>query len=687
MRQIRMSKARILLAAAGGALSAGVLHAAPERYWNNFFGGSFISSANWTSPDPGDPIPGAQNYAIFNLASTYTVNLTANKTVNQLMGRLGHPTLNLGGFTMTTNNVWVADEDGVQAQYTLSNGRVNSDGGFIGSNFSSIGTLHQTGTMQWSMTDDLSVGEFGTGVFNMQPGAICTAFGFFIGTGTTGVGTINVDGGNTFMSASGDYFVGYFGSGTLNITGGADVITPQLNVATIANSTGVINVDGAGSTLSGGVTLWNIGNSGDGAVNITNGGIVSSANAQLAAGSGAYGECLISGAGSRWISSGSFYPGRSGDGYLVIESDGNLNAASSIVLGLDPSGYGDVTVRTGGTMVTGSQLQVAREGDAVMRVEAQSSVTSSGQGSPTFTSGYIGGLAGSNGSMTISGANARWNADNGSAVIGFAGQGQLSITAAGQLNSAGGFIGRNPGSVGAVTISGNSAKWTSTGGVSVGLGPSNAAGGSGILTVNGQGRIFAPIINVGASGTVAGTGMIEAPISNGGVVAPGTGPGDAGTLTVAGAYTQTSAGDLAIEIGSSEFDALSVSGAATLAGDLVVTLLGSPNPPDGTVYDIITAGSISGTFTAVTVPSLPDGRTLSVSYTGTKVRLTVGPGGASCPEDVDNDGMVGFSDLNIVISQFNTSGPNLQGDVNDDGFVNFADLNAVVSVFNTVCPS
>lgn len=687
MRQMRMSKSRILLAAAGGALSAGHLHAAPERYWNNVFGGSFISSANWTSPDPGDPIPGPQNFAIFNLAATYTVNLTQNKSVNQLMGRLGHPTLNLGGFTLTTNNVWIADEDGVQAQFTMSNGRINSDGGFVGANFTSTGTLHQAGSMHWSMTDDLSVGEFGTGVFNMQPGAVCTAFGFFIGTGSTGVGTINVDGGNTFMSASGDFFVGYFGSGTLNVTGGADVVTPQLNVATIANSIGVINVDGAGSTLSGGATLWNIGNSGDGQVNITNGGVVSSANAQLASGGGALGQCLISGAGSRWVSSGTFYPGRSGDGYLVIENGGNLNAASSIVLGLDASGYGEVALRTGGTMVTGSQLQVAREGDAVLSVEAQSSVTSSGQGSPTFTSGYIGGLAGSNGAMTISGANARWNADNGSAVIGFGGAGQLSITAAGQLNSAGGFVGRNPGSVGAVTISGNSSKWTSTGGVSVGLGPSNAAGGSGILTVNGQGRMFAPIINVGAGGTVAGTGTIEAPVSNGGVVAPGASPGEAGTLTVTGAYTQTTAGDLAIEIGSSAADKLSVSGAATLAGDLVVTLLGNPNPPDGTVYDIVSAGSISGTFTAVTVPSLPGGRTLTVSYTATKVRLTVGAGGASCPEDVDNNGMVGFSDLNIVISQFNTSGPDLQGDVNGDGMVNFADLNAVISVFNTVCPS
>lgn len=56
-----------------------------------------------------------------------------------------------------------------------------------------------------------------------------------------------------------------------------------------------------------------------------------------------------------------------------------------------------------------------------------------------------------------------------------------------------------------------------------------------------------------------------------------------------------------------------------------------------------------------------------------------------CPGDADGDGQVGFSDLNIVLSQFNTSGPGLTGDLNGDGHVNFADLNLVLGVFNTPC--
>ena len=56
-----------------------------------------------------------------------------------------------------------------------------------------------------------------------------------------------------------------------------------------------------------------------------------------------------------------------------------------------------------------------------------------------------------------------------------------------------------------------------------------------------------------------------------------------------------------------------------------------------------------------------------------------------CVGDIDGDGFVGFADLNIILSAFNTSGVGLPGDVDGDGDVDFADLNAVVSVFNTNC--
>lgn len=61
----------------------------------------------------------------------------------------------------------------------------------------------------------------------------------------------------------------------------------------------------------------------------------------------------------------------------------------------------------------------------------------------------------------------------------------------------------------------------------------------------------------------------------------------------------------------------------------------------------------------------------------------------SCPGDADGDGFIGFSDLNAVISAFNTSsgdpGYNAATDFDGDGDVDFGDLNVVLSAFNTEC--
>lgn len=49
--------------------------------------------------------------------------------------------------------------------------------------------------------------------------------------------------------------------------------------------------------------------------------------------------------------------------------------------------------------------------------------------------------------------------------------------------------------------------------------------------------------------------------------------------------------------------------------------------------------------------------------------------------DVNGDGTVNFTDLNIVLAQFGQTGIAIAADVNGDGVVNFADLNLVLSEF------
>lgn len=58
-----------------------------------------------------------------------------------------------------------------------------------------------------------------------------------------------------------------------------------------------------------------------------------------------------------------------------------------------------------------------------------------------------------------------------------------------------------------------------------------------------------------------------------------------------------------------------------------------------------------------------------------------------CPADLNGDGMIGFADLNVIVSHFNAQGPpgTQTGDIDGDGLVGFSDLNIVVSAFNTDC--
>ncbi len=65
-------------------------------------------------------------------------------------------------------------------------------------------------------------------------------------------------------------------------------------------------------------------------------------------------------------------------------------------------------------------------------------------------------------------------------------------------------------------------------------------------------------------------------------------------------------------------------------------------------------------------------------------RVTIGAG--ACAGDVSGNGFVDFVDLNLVLSDFGTSGLCRSGDANRDGMTDFSDLNIVLSAFGAACP-
>ena len=128
-------------------------------------------------------------------------------------------------------------------------------------------------------------------------------------------------------------------------------------------------------------------------------------------------------------------------------------------------------------------------------------------------------------------------------------------------------------------------------------------------------------INIDA-GTVSGNGTITGNVINDGTFSPGA---SAGTITIAGNFTQSGTGIINSEIGGTApgtgYDQLVVTGAAALDGTMNVTLINAFSPADANVFDLLTWASHTGAFAAVNLPPFPAG-SLNVTYEPNAFRIT-----------------------------------------------------------------
>ena len=107
-------------------------------------------------------------------------------------------------------------------------------------------------------------------------------------------------------------------------------------------------------------------------------------------------------------------------------------------------------------------------------------------------------------------------------------------------------------------------------------------------------------------GTLTGTGTVDGNVANAGTTSPGASPG---TLTIDGDYTQTAGGNLAIEIAGNTagtFDVLAVTGTASLAGTVTVTL-DAFEPDAGDTFDFLTCTTRTGMFAVENLQTAANG--------------------------------------------------------------------------------
>ena len=540
----------------------------------------------------------------------------------------------------------VTGSNSIWAVSGLSGANVTiSSGGILSAAFVGTRTITVTGagsalnTMNGA-SYSLVVGQSGAGAtLNVQSGGKTTSTNAILGDGSTmypGSGTVSVTGGGSAWTNNGilylggsDNGAGSVGTGTVNLSSGGLLTTGPTDAGYTSPSIGNVSVTGAG-------TKWNnsgdlvFGLSGTGTLSIQSGGAVSSAGfanvrGYLGFNNGASGSATVSGAGSSWTTTGSLWVGNAGSGSLDVSNGGKVITGGNGYLGYATSAYGSATI--------------------------------SGASSAWNTAGaiYIGG----NGSAPGGGFGTYLQIADGASVnasaITLYNTGRLTLanntTCTGPLTSLGGLITTfgNTALTNNITLGSNgltvtnytsgsicafSGNITGSGGLTkfgfstIGLGTLTLTGTSdysgativnrGALLVNGS--ITSPT-TVNNGGILGGSGTVgSVTVNSGGTVAPGNSPG---LLTINGAYSQTSAATLAIELGGytpgNQFDQLAVSGQAAVDGTLNVTLVNNFRPNAGDTFQIIASNGEIGNFSTINTT----GFTVTSDASETGIVLTV----------------------------------------------------------------
>jgi hypothetical protein len=197
--------------------------------------------------------------------------------------------------------------------------------------------------------------------------------------------------------------------------------------------------------------------------------------------------------------------------------------------------------------------------------------------------------------------------------------------------SAGTFSDSGPEIISAASSTGH---FVQTGGtasaasVTINVGGSYAISG-GSFSVDGPLTITSTPSN--ASFLISNSTVMAASVNNSGLISlgiPGAG-GVAGNLDVTGNFTENSGSELDIVLGGpaagSQYATLDIDDISTLAGTLKISLADGFEPYPGEIFNIITAGSESGTFSTVSLPRLNNLPMFTVDYSTTGVTLVAVP--------------------------------------------------------------
>ncbi|HEY9131885.1 MAG TPA: autotransporter outer membrane beta-barrel domain-containing protein [Dyella sp.] len=333
------------------------------------------------------------------------------------------PNWNLG-----SNGMLYVGDTGTATLTITDGGSVNSGAGVLGNQNGSQGTVTISGVgsngaaSTWTSAGDFFVGESGSGTLQIADGgAMNNAGTAFIGDQASGTGSVTVSGRGSNGSAStwsnsGDLVVGQSGAGTLLIEGGAAVSDDNgyIGGSTDSSVTTVSTATVTGRDSNGNASIWanagqlTVGANGTGALNITDGGLVTNGIGSIGLEAGSSGTVTVSGSdgnghASTWTSSGQIYIGENGTGSLLVEDGGVVNSDQGLIGG-NTGGVGTATVTgKGSTWNTGNIYLGGSDGPGSGTLSvADGGTVSVATGNGGAASLYIGFAAGGQGIVNVS---------------------------------------------------------------------------------------------------------------------------------------------------------------------------------------------------------------------------------------------------------------------------------------------
>ncbi len=369
--------------------------------WNTFGSGTFNTASNWFS----QKVPDVNDFVSFELGMgfPYTVTFPGNQlgdpTANYATSHLrvrdngvtfsgstqagrGPSTYTVASATLTEanrgiivgvfggdNGVLNVSQSGIACCGVLSS--LSTPAATLGDFASSSGTLNMNVgvfnvTGSGNGEHELIVGNNGTGVLNVNNGADVNVSGFVgdtsIGNHATGVGTVTVNGAGSTWYSDWTLQVGLEGRGTITIKNGGSYTGSITAIGVMAEATGTVIVTGSGSTWTNTSGVFDVGEFGQGFLNIEDGGVVNGSFGYLAR-FGGVGQAVVTGAGSRWNNSSSVYVGGTntgggGDGTLNVSDGGVVSVGNQLVVWdtgtLDGDGTIEGNVRSDGFVAPGN---------------------------------------------------------------------------------------------------------------------------------------------------------------------------------------------------------------------------------------------------------------------------------------------------------------------------------------------